>query len=118
MGGNTNTKGFYFPTNVGTSIYGGQQTLATAFSRLGDYFVFGGNDKILNIFNATTKTVLQNITQGGSIRGADFSNDGRYLISGGDDKTLFLYDSICSISCDTNTFYNSTSKKCELCSVM
>lgn len=116
VAGNTNNRGFYSPST--TTIYAGNTVLTASFSRLADYFVFAGNDKVLQIYNATSKTVVQNISQAGTTRCTDFSNDGRYLVSGDDSKILYLYDNICTISCDTTYFYNTTSKVCQLCSVM
>lgn len=88
----------------------------TSYARTLDYFMFGGNDKKVLLYNATNKnnSLAQSMTVTGSILSSDFTHDGKYLVVGADDNIATIYSQFC-VQCDASYYFNSTTKLCDLC---
>lgn len=110
-------KGWHSPDNSNPIYNVNKNTDTTSYARSLDYFMFGGADKKVNIYNATSKNLVQVMPTVGNIMSSDFTTDGRYLVVGDDSSNVYVYTQICTYDCGSMYFINLTTKACELCSI-
>lgn len=117
---NTNKKGWASFDNV-NAVYittPAKTIETTSYARTLDYFMYGGAEKKVVIYNATNKnnSLAQSFSVSGNILSSDFTNNGQYLAVGADDNIVSIYSLSCTIQCDVAYFYNASTKLCDLCS--
>lgn len=95
---NTGKKAWASFDNASPLLSVAPKTLETSsYAKTIDYFMIGGNDKKVLIFNATGKnnSLVQSIAVTGNILSSDFSDDGRNLAVGCDDNLVMIYGQFC-----------------------
>mgnify|MGYP002078377721 CR=1 FL=1 len=104
-------------TSASTNNFATGGSLGCDYARTLDYFVFGGGNNKLFMYNGTSNSnaFLFQYSYSQNVQAADFSNDANFLVVGVADGNAYVYSQICT-TCDSYSYFNWTTKTCKNCS--
>lgn len=103
---------------IDTFLTGNGNLKTAEYAPDGSYFLLGGDDATVYIFNGTShnNSLIQSFPTSSGVKDADFSDDSKYIIACTTDGTVYEYSRYCqSVSCMEGYYQDLSSNTCNLC---